>query len=138
SVATWAGGPINIPQVGIPGNSVKNNISWWEIYGKGTYTVNDSFLFGGSIYYSPSVANSGAWGTYVAGNAKYTVPGSPLPWGLGLYLSGDVGYWWFGTSDAFYGTAAFPGGITYKAYTNWDLGFALTKGVFTMDFRYYD
>jgi hypothetical protein len=141
SVNTFMGDGIPIPGTSpsILGNVVKNNISWWEVYGKGTYTVNDSFLFGGSIYYSPSVANSGAWGTYVAGNAKYTVPSTTmLPWGLGLYFSGDVGYWWFGTSDAFYGTAAFPGGITYKAYTNWDLGFALTKGVFTMDFRYYD
>jgi len=126
------------------GNVVKNNVSWWEIYGKGTYTVSDAFSFGGSIYYSPSVANSGAWGTYAAGTAKYTVPNAPLPWGLGLYLSGDVGYWWFGTSDAFYGVinpvppSPFAGGIPYKNFWNWDVGFALTKGVFTMDFRYYD
>ena len=135
-----------VPQYLPNGNVIKNNVSWWEVYGKGTYTVSDSFLFGGSVYYSPSVSNSGAWGTYLAGNAKYTVPSSPLPWGLGLYFSGDVGYWWFGTSDNFYCTtsaagvcaAPFPGGIPYKNFLNWDLGFALTKGVFTMDFRYYD
>jgi hypothetical protein len=143
SVGTWAGGPLPVPGLGfLPGgfgNAVKNNISWWEVYGKGTYTVSDAFSFGGSIYYSPSVSNSGAWGTYAAGTAKYVLPSTTmLPWGLGAYLSGDFGYWWFGTSDAFYGTAAFPAGITYKSFANWDLGVALTKGVWTMDFRYYD
>jgi hypothetical protein len=138
SASQWEGGPIPIPGLGLPGNVVKNNVSWWEIYGKGTYTVSDQFSFGGSVYYSPSVSNSGAWGTYVAGTAKYTVPNAPLPWGLGAYLSGDFGYWWFGTSDAFYGTATFPAGITYKSFANWDIGLALTKGVFTLDFRYYD
>jgi len=136
--ATWAGSAIPIPGVGIPGNSIKNNLSWWEVYGKGTYTVSDQFSFGGSLYYSPSVENSGAWGTYLAGTAKYIVPNAPLPWGLGVYLSGDVGYWWFGTTDAFYGIATSPAGINYKSFANWDLGFALTKSVFTLDFRYYD
>jgi hypothetical protein len=141
SLATWAGGQLPVPGLGFlpggAGNVVKNNISWWEVYGKLTYTVTDAFSLGGSVYYSPSVANSGAWGTYAAGTAKYVTP-AMLPWGLGLYFSGDVGYWWFGTTDAFYGTATFPAGITYKSYLNWDLGFALTKGVWTMDFRYYD
>ncbi len=136
SAGTFQGGPL--PN----GNVVKNNVSFWEVYGKGTYTVNDAFSFGGSVYYSPSVANSGAWGTYVAGTAKYIFPSTVLPWGLGVYVSGDFGYWWFGTSDAFYGMVSplgsFPNGIPYKAFANWDVGFALTKGVFTMDFRYYD
>src|SRR5215472_5433474 len=136
SPSQFMGVGLPIPGLGIPGNVVKNNVSWWEVYGKGTYTVNDQFSFGGSIYYSPSVSNSGAWGTYLAGTAKYIFPNTPLPWGIGAYLSGDVGYWWLGTSDAFYGVAAFPAGITYKSFANWDLGFALTKGVFTMDFRY--
>src|SRR5579864_679900 len=138
AVASCFGDGIPVPQNLPNGNVIKNNLSWWEVYGKGTYTVSDQFSFGGSVYYSPSVENSGAWGTYLAGTAKYIVPNAPLPWGLGAYLSGDVGYWWFGTSDSFYGVPAFPAGITYKSFANWDLGFALTKGVFTMDFRYYD
>jgi hypothetical protein len=144
SLGTFAGGFIPVPgTLGIPGNAAKNNVSWWEVYGKLTYTVTDAFSIGGSAYYSPSVANSGAWGTYVAGTAKYTFPSTtPLPWGLGMFWSGDVGYWWFGTSDAFYGVVSpgnpgFVNGIPYKAFLNWDLGFALTKGVWTMDFRYY-
>jgi hypothetical protein len=139
SAGTFQGGPIPIPGLGLPGNFDKNNISWWEVYGKGTWTVTDQFSVGGSVYYSPSVSNSGAWGTYTAGTAKYVLPSTtPLPFGLGAFISGDFGYWWFGTTDAFWGTAAFPAGITYKAFANWDLGFALTKGVWTLDFRYYD
>ena len=35
---------------GMPnGNVVKPNLSFYEWYGKGTYTVNDNFNFGGSI-----------------------------------------------------------------------------------------
>jgi uncharacterized protein (TIGR02001 family) len=143
SLSTFQGGPL--PN----GNAVKNNVSWWEVYGKLTYSFTDSFSLGGSVYYSPSVANSGAWGTYAAGTAKYTFPSTvALPWGLGAFISGDVGYWWFGTTDAFYGVgpnppiftavpASYANGIPYKNFLNWDVGFALTKGVWTMDFRYY-
>jgi hypothetical protein len=31
-----------------------------------------------------------------------------------------------------------PNGIPYKSYTTWDVGFAITRSVFTLDFRYYD
>src|ERR1700688_3923550 len=47
------------PSIGLTlpsnGNVAKQNASFWEVYGKGTYTVNDNFNFGGSIWYSPSV-----------------------------------------------------------------------------------
>ena len=136
---TFMGVGIPVPGLGTPGNVVKNNISWWEVYGKETWTVTDQFSLGGSVYYSPSVANSGAWGTFASGTAKYTFPSSvPLPWGLGGFISGDFGYWWLGTTDAFYGIATLPAGITYKSFASWDVGIALTKGVFTLDFRYYD
>ena len=59
-----------------------------------------------------------------------------------MYVSGDLGYWNLGTSDAFYGTAV-PGnpfqiGVTYTSYTNWDVGIGITYKVFTLDLRYYD
>jgi len=129
------------------GNVVKGNVSFVEAYGKVTYTVTDQFSVGGSLYYSPSVLNSGADGEYLAGTAKYLLPSAWFPKDWGMYLSGDVGHWFLGTSDNFYctlnaaGTAcggAFPGGIPYKSYTTWDLGFGLTYKVFTLDFRYYD
>jgi hypothetical protein len=113
------------------GNVVKADLSFWEIYAKATYTVNDQFSFGGSLFWSPSVLNSGADGTYVAGTAKYILPNT-LPNGIGWFISGDVGHWFLGTSDAFYGS------IPYKSYTNWDVGLALTWKQFTLDLRYFD
>lgn len=112
-------------------NVIKADLSFYEIYGKATYTVNDQFSFGGSLFWSPSVLNSGAPGTYVAGTAKYTLP-NVLPHNIGWYASGDLGYWSLGTSDAFYGN------IPFKSYTTWDLGVALTWKQFTLDLRYFD
>lgn len=121
----------------INGNVVKADLSFWEIYGKATYTFNDQFSFGGSVYWSPSVLNSGAEGTYLAGTAKYILP-TVLPNGIGWFVSADVGHWFLGTSDSFYAVTGFPGGIPYKSYTNWDAGVAFTWKQFTLDLRYYD
>jgi hypothetical protein len=124
----------NLP---INGNVIKADLSFWEIYGKATYTFTDQFSLGGSVYWSPSVLDSGAEGTYVAGNAKYTLP-SVLPNGIGWFVSADVGHWFLGTTDAFYAIPAFPSGIPYKSYTNWDVGLAFTWKQFTLDLRYFD
>ena len=133
------------------GNVVKRDLSFWEVYGKVTVTLNDQLAVGASVYYSPSVLNTHAPGTYVEGNAKYTFPTTSLPQGIGLYVSGAIGYWNLGTSDQFWctqiGTAAegcfapnspYPFGIPYKSYATWNVGFAITKSVFTLDFRYWD
>jgi hypothetical protein len=119
-------------------NLIKQDLSFWEVYGKATYTVNDNFSFGGQVWYSPSVLNSGANGTYWVGNVKLTAPSSWFASGWGAYASGDLGYWRLGTSDAFYGVVGFPGGIPYKSYTTWDAGIGITYKVFTLDLRYYD
>ena len=131
----------------INGNVVKSDLSFFEVYAKATVTVNDQFAFGGAVFYSPSVLNSGANGTYVSGNVKFTAPSSALPPGLGFYVSAEVGHWFLGTSDSFYCTqnaaatacgGQFPNGIPYASYTTWNVGFGFTKSVFTLDFRYYD
>jgi uncharacterized protein (TIGR02001 family) len=120
------------------GNVVKGDLSFVEVYAKATYNLTDAFSFGGSFYYSPSVLNSGADGEYLAGFVKYVIPNLPVPKDWGAYVSADVGHWFLGTSDAFYGVVGFPAGIPYKSYTTWDLGFGVTYKVFTLDFRYYD
>jgi uncharacterized protein (TIGR02001 family) len=120
------------------GNVIKKDLSFYEWYGKATYTVNDSFNFGGSVWYSPSVLNSGADGIYYAGNVTLTAPTTWFTNGLGAYVSGDVGYWSLGTSDSFYAVSGFPNGIPYKSYTNWDAGLGFTWKAFTLDLRYYD
>jgi hypothetical protein len=140
------GGPSCAAQGPLPNlDVVKADESFWEVFGKSTYAVNDNFVFGGSASYSPSVLNSGARGTYLAANARYIVPNAPLPQGVGLFISGDIGHWYIGTTDSFYCTqvggicgGTYPTGIPYKGYTNWDAGIALTYKVFTLDLRYYD
>jgi hypothetical protein len=118
---------------GLPvnGNVIKADLSFWELYGKATYTVNDQFSFGGSVFWSPSVLNSGAEGTYLAGTAKYNLP-TVLPNGIGWFVSADLGHWFLGTSDSFYFN------VPFKSYTNWDLGVGLTWKQFTLDLRYFD
>jgi hypothetical protein len=133
----------------VNGNVIKSDLSFWEVYAKGTFTVNDQLAFGAGVYYSNNVLNSGADGTFVFGNVKATAPSNFLPYGLGLYVSAELGHWFLGTSDNFYCTqvavvggfgcgAPFPNGIPYASYTTWNIGFGVTKGVFTLDVRYYD
>jgi uncharacterized protein (TIGR02001 family) len=130
----------------INGNVVKKDLTFWEAYAKGTYTVSEQLAFAGAVFYSPSVLNSGADGTYVSGGAKFTAPSAAMPEGWGLYLSGEAGHWFLGTSDAFYCTQVgiagctnpYPNGIPYKSYTTWNVGIGITKSVFTLDLRYYD
>jgi hypothetical protein len=55
-----------------------------------------------------------------------------------MYISGEFGRQWLGTSDAFYGTPAFPGGIPEPSYNTWNVGIGFTYKVFTLDFRYSD
>jgi len=119
------------------GNLIKQNESFYEGYGRATYTVNDNFEFSGQIYGSPSVLNSGASGIYYTGNVTLTAPAGWLPHDLGAYLSGDAGWWQLGTTDAFYGVPGFPNGIPYASYANWDLGLGFTWKVLTLDLRYY-
>jgi len=123
------------------GNEVVANESFWEVYAKATYTINDQWSVEGQYYYSPSVAGSGASGNYVTGNLTYTAPATwfPANSGLGGYISGDIGYWDLGTSSIFYatGVAPFVSGLTYTSYWNWDAGFGWTYKAFTLDLRYY-
>jgi hypothetical protein len=120
------------------GNVSKANDSFYEIYGKATYTFSDQWAAGVQEWYSPSVVNTGARGWFSTGNVTWTAPGTLLPNGLGMYISGDLGYWDLGTSDAFYGTPAFPGGVKYKSYATWDVGLGFTYKVLTLDLRYID
>lgn len=120
------------------GNVIKQDLSFYEFYAKATYTVNDNLALGIQEWYSPSVLNAGADGWYTAGNVTLTAPTTWFTNGVGAYVSGDVGYWALGTSDAFYGVAAFPAGVPYKSYWNWDAGLGFTWKAFTLDLRYYD
>lgn len=119
------------------GNVMKRNVSFFEGYGKLNYTINDNWAFGVNEYYTPSFLNSGAWGDYASVTGKYTAPADIFgKSGVGMYVSGEVGRQFLGTSDAFYGVPAFPAGIKYADYDTWNIGIGFTYKVFTLDLRY--
>ena len=91
----------------VNGNVLKKDVSFFEVYGKVNYTFNDNFSMGGNVYYTPSFLNSGAQGTYASIVGKAIAPST---WfgasGIGMYVSGEFGRQWLGTSDSFYGVTA--------------------------------
>jgi uncharacterized protein (TIGR02001 family) len=133
---TGFAGSTAVPPTGVTlggfGNVTKADDSFWEVYAKATYTINDQWAVGVQEWYSPSVINTGAWGWYTTGNLTYTAPSTWFQNGLGMYVSADVGYWDLGTSDSFYGSTG------YTSYLNWDAGIGFTWKVLTLDLRYYD
>ena len=131
----------------INGNVIKKNLSFFEAYAKVNYTINDNWQFGLTEYYTPSFLHSGAWGNYASITGKYTAPSTVFgSSGVGLYVSGEFGRQWLGTSDSFYGTGftnpgfagPFPNGINYADYNTWNIGIGFTYKVFTLDLRYSD
>ena len=99
------GGDVDFSQgaIGLPvnGNFAKKRASFYEGYAKVNVTLNDMFAVGASNYYSPNFLNLGAWGNYAAINAKFTAPSSTFgSSGVGMYISGEFGRQWLGTSDS--------------------------------------
>ena len=126
---------------------MKKNVSFFEGYAKVNYTVNENWQFGLNEYYTPSFLNSGAWGNYASITGKWTAPSTTFgSSGVGMYISGEFGRQWLGTSDSFYGTGftnpgfagPFPNGINYADYNTWNVGIGFTYKVFTLDIRYSD
>jgi len=129
------------------GNVMKKNVSFFEVYGKLNYTINDNWAFGVNEYYTPSFLNSGAWGDYASITGKWTAPSTTFgSSGVGMYVSGEFGRQFLGTTDSFYGTTftnpgfagPFPNGIKYADYNTWNIGIGFTYKVFTLDLRYSD
>src|ERR1700760_4956789 len=123
------------------GNVMKKDVSFFEAYGKLLYPFSDQWAVGLNEWYSPNFLNSGAWGNYSSITAKYTAPGSYFGTsGIGMYVSGEFGRQWLGTSDAFYGIPGTlqAGGIKYADYNTWNIGIGFTYKGFTLDLRYSD
>ncbi|MBS0531090.1 MAG: hypothetical protein JSS22_17110 [Proteobacteria bacterium] len=126
------------------GNVMKRDVSFFEGYAKVNYTITDNWAVGLNEWYSPNFLNTGAWGNYSSITAKYTAPATTFgSSGIGMYVSGEFGRQWLGTSDAFYGVGAgngFPAltNIKYADYNTWNIGIGFTYKVFTLDLRYSD
>ena len=89
----------------INGNFAKKDASFYEGYAKVNVTINDQFQIGANEYYSPNFLNLGAWGNYASITGKWTAPSTTFgSSGVGMYISGEFGRQWLGTSDSFYGT----------------------------------
>jgi hypothetical protein len=130
----------NLP---LNGNVAKKNASFFEVYGKVNVTLTDQFQVGVNEYYSPNFLNLGAWGNYASITGKWTAPSTIFgSSGVGMYVSGEFGRQWLGTSDAFYGVvsplANFAAGIPEPSYNTWNIGVGFTYKVFTLDLRYSD
>ncbi len=142
SAVDFAGNPTGggcVDKALINGNVAKKDASFYEGYAKVNYTINDNFSFGLNEYYSPNFLNTGAWGDYASVMGKYTAPTTVFgSSGIGMYISGEFGRQWLGTSDSFYGVPAFPNGIKYADYNTWNIGVGFTYKVFTLDLRYSD
>jgi hypothetical protein len=121
------------------GNVAKKDASFYEVYAKATYTMG-AWAFGPTFYWSPNFLNTGADGEYLSGIVTFTAPSSMALFNgaVGWYVSGEFGHQWFGTSDAFYGVAAYPNGIPEPDYNTWNVGLGFTWKVFTLDLRYSD
>src|SRR5437763_1287258 len=111
------------------------------------YNINkDLQLYIGAAGESISFPNLGAWGNYASITGKWTAPSTTFgASGFGMYISGEFGRQWLGTSDAFYGTTVgtafggpFPNGIPEPSYNTWNIGVGFTYKVFTLDLRYSD
>src|SRR5436305_3497685 len=131
--------------LGLPinGNFAKKNASFYEGYAKVNVTLNDQWAIGANEYYSPNFLNTGAWGNYASITGKWTAPSTTFgASGVGMYVSGEFGRQWFGTSDSFYGVvsplANFAAGIPEPSYDTWNIGIGFTYKVFTLDLRYSD
>jgi uncharacterized protein (TIGR02001 family) len=119
------------------GNTTLDDTDFWEVYGKATYTFNDQFAAGLAVYYTPSWLNTGADGTYLSGNVKFTAPSAWFPKDWGFYVSGELAHYWLGTTDVVVGVFG-PPAWELPDYTTWNIGIGVTYKIFTLDFRYYD
>lgn len=146
SAASFSGCSSVVSTVGLPinGNYIKSDLSFLELYAKGAYTINDYMTVGAAFYYDRNWLNFGFDAKYLSGNVKFTAPSAWLATGYGMYLSGEVGHYWLGTTDFFYAWSTPINGFARNTgnplpdYTHWNVGLGMTYKVFTVDLRYFD
>ncbi len=144
-LSSAVGGNADPVSGGLPvnGNFAKRDASFYEVYAKVNVTLNDQFQIGANEYYSPNFLNLGTAGNYASITGKYTAPSAFFgSSGIGIYISGEYGRQWLGTSDRFYGTQIagqpFQNGIKEPSYNTFNIGVGFTYKVFTLDLRYSD
>ena len=128
----------------VNGNFIKKGAELFEVLRQGQLHHQRQVALGANYYYSPYFLNSAPGATTCRCTVKWTAPELDLrPSGLGMYISGEFGRQFLGTSDSFYGTAspparrrAVPVRHQVADYNTWNVGIGFTYKVFTLDLRY--
>lgn len=124
------------------------NPTFFEVYVKPTYTVNDILTVGANFFASPSYLNTGASDEYLSGTIKLT------GWGAlsAFSISGEAGYQWLGKVDSVYSgnfgqtycyigcqptLGAFAALGQLPSYGYWNAGISYTWKFVTLDLRYF-
>ena len=138
-----------VPGIGglpINGNVAKKNASFYEVYGKVNITINDQFAGRLQRVLFAELPELRRLGQLRVDHRQVDRARRHFGTsGVGMYVSGEFGRQWLGTSDAFYGTTVatafggpFPNGIPEPSYNTWNIGIGFTYKVFTLDLRYSD
>lgn len=105
---------------------------YWEASARAETQLTDALRVGAGLAWSPNVSNTGAWGRYYAAGFSYDLPRATLPNGIGVSVSGSLGYSRFGDMDEVLG------GYPLPSYLNWNAGATFTWKTLNFDLRYYD
>ncbi len=116
------------------GNISLANQSYWEVYGKATYTVSDVLSVGANLFGFSSWLNTGASGYFASATAKVTLP--PLANGVAWSLSGEFGHLELGATKI--APPVYLASIPLPDYEHWNLGVTFTWNKLTLDLRYHD
>ena len=119
-------------------NGFTDDSDFLELYAKATYALTPDLTLGANVFWTPDLLNySQSFGAgaddvsafYFSATAKWVTPWKAGD--LGFFVSGELGHW--AIDDSNWITA----GLFDPSYTYWNVGFALTYKVFTLDFRYH-
>ena len=102
------------------------NTDMFELAAKGAYTWVD-LTVGANVFYTWNWLGTGAYGTYTSLTAKYNTP-----FLKGGYVSGELGRYFLGTTNATLGSVRLPD------YTYGNIGVGYTYQIATLDLRYHD
>lgn len=98
---------------------------FWEIYSRPSWAVNEWLTLGANVAYAPNWLATGSPGLFSTVSARIALP-------EGFVLSGEVGRYGFGRTNAFLGNVRLPD------YALWNVGLSWTwDGLATIDLRYH-
>ncbi len=110
------------------------NLDFWEVYFKPSYVFNNFATVGANLYYTTTYAGTGANGTFLSGTLKLDFSKWSPVTDVGVFVSGEFGYQWLGTTSF---SNVFAANFELPSYSTWNVGLGFTYKAATLDFRYY-